>query len=169
LDIEDAVVTVIPDFIILEETGRCFSFDLDIQQISTPLIAQRDKMLIPEKGKKTHQQGDEEQGNGDSIKADSTRFHRRDLTVPGEHAEGEKGGEKNGIGKGPLKGHLWHFIEKVFKDERERCSILDERIHFLKEKDNNINQDQAAQSEAEYLQIFADDIPLNGPVVFKHL
>jgi len=89
--------------------------------------------------------------------------------MAGEHAKGEKGREENRIGKGPLKGHLRDFVEEVFEDERKRCSILDERIHPLKEKDDNINEDQAAQREAENLQIFPDDILLNGPVVFKHL
>jgi hypothetical protein len=46
--------------------------------------------------------------------------------MPREHAKGEKGGKQNPIGKGPLKCHLRDFVEKVFEDERKRCSILDE-------------------------------------------
>ena len=89
--------------------------------------------------------------------------------MSGKHAKGEKGGQQNRVGEGPLKGNFRDFIDEVFEDERKRCSILDERIHFLKEKDDNINEDQAGQRKAENLQIFADDILLNGPVVFKHL
>jgi hypothetical protein len=36
--------------------------------------------------------------------------------------------------------------------------MFDEKIHFLEEEDDHIDEDQSAQAEKEYLQIFSGDI-----------
>jgi hypothetical protein len=50
---------------------------------------------------------------------------------------------------------------------RGKGARYDERYHSLKEKDDDINEDQAGHRQAENLQIFTDDIMLNSPVVLK--
>jgi hypothetical protein len=88
--------------------------------------------------------------------------------MAGEYAEGKKGGEQNGIRKGPLKGHLWNLVEKVFEDEVEGSLMIDEYVDLLEEEDNNVDKDQTAQGETEDFQKFTDNITLKGPIAFKH-
>jgi hypothetical protein len=78
--------------------------------------------------------------------------------VTGECPKGEKGREQYRIRKSPLKDHLWDLVEEVFKDEKKRGLMFDEKIHFLEEEDDHIDEDQSAQAEKEYLQIFSGDI-----------
>jgi hypothetical protein len=87
--------------------------------------------------------------------------------VAGEHAEGEKGGKKDRIGEGPLKGHLRDIEENILEDKVKGGSILDEDLHLLEEQDDDVNEDQTAQGQTEELQIFTKNITLKGPVTFK--
>jgi FtsZ-binding cell division protein ZapB len=68
-----------------------------------------------------------------------------------------------------LKDHLWDPAEEVFEDQIERGLMLDEEIHFLKEENDRIEEDQTAQAQTEDLQIFTNDISVEDPVTFKHL
>ena len=88
--------------------------------------------------------------------------------MSGERAQGEKGGKENPIGKGPLEDHFRDFIEKVFEDEVERGLIPREEIHLLEEEDNEVDKDEAAQTQAEDLQIFTSHIAVDDPVMIKH-
>jgi hypothetical protein len=65
--------------------------------------------------------------------------------MPREHAEGEKGGEQDRVGKSKLKGYLRDLIEDVLKDKIEGGPIFNEIIHPLEEEHNDVNEDQAAQ------------------------
>jgi hypothetical protein len=163
------MVAVVPYFIVLEQIVRSFSPYPNVQEISNLLIGDWDKILIPQKRKEADNECKQEEREGDSIKADATRFHRSDLTMPGKHPEGEKGCEQHSIGKRPLKNRLRNLVKQVFKDEDKGSLVFDKNAYFLKEKDDHIHEDQTAQSEAEDLQVFAADISLNGPGVFKHL
>jgi hypothetical protein len=50
-----------------------------------------------------------------------------------------------------LKDHLWDPAEEVFEDQIERGLMLDEEIHFLKEENDRIEEDQTAQAQTENL------------------
>jgi hypothetical protein len=89
--------------------------------------------------------------------------------MPGEHAEGKEGCEQNAIGKGPLENHLRDFIEEVLKYEIKRGLILNKEIHLLNEENDHIDEDEAAQTESENLQIFTNGIPMEDPMALKHL
>jgi hypothetical protein len=47
--------------------------------------------------------------------------------------------------------------------------VFNKKIHLLKEHDDNVDENQAAQAQAENPQIFTDDIAVEDPVTFKHL
>jgi hypothetical protein len=89
--------------------------------------------------------------------------------MAGKHSEGEKGGQKDSIGKSPLKCHLWDLVKEVFKDEGKRCLMLNEDAHLLEKEDDNIDKDQSAQGQAKDLQILTNNISLEGPMAFRHL
>jgi hypothetical protein len=89
--------------------------------------------------------------------------------MPGECTKGEEGGEQQTVGKGPLENDLWSLIEEVEKDKGERSLMFDKEIYLLEEKDNHVDEEQAAQAQAEDLQIFPDDISMKDTVIFKHL
>ena len=89
--------------------------------------------------------------------------------MSGERSEGEEGSEQNGVGKGPLENHLRDLIEEVQKNKVKGALYLTKRFHLLEEEDNDIDEDQAAQAQAEDLQIFPDDISMKDTVTFKHL
>ena len=169
MNIKDAAIAAIPDFVVLKESRRLFLSHLNKVEISNSLIRKGDKVLIAQERKETEDESDEEQGESDSIETDTTRFHRCNLAMPREHTQGEKSGEQNSIGKSPLKGHLWNATEKVFKDETQRSPIFDEDIYFLEEEDEDVNENQAAEGQAKDPQIFRNHVSLEGPVTFKHL
>jgi len=50
----------------------------------------------------------------------------------------------------------------------ERGLVSDEEIHFLEEEDDDIDEEQAAQAQAEDLQVFPYDISMKDTVTFKH-
>jgi hypothetical protein len=89
--------------------------------------------------------------------------------MTGEGAQGEKGGKENRIGKGPLKDHFRNLKDEVLKNKEKRGLMLDENIHFLKEEDDDIDEDQTAQTETEDLEIFTYDIAVKHMVTFNHL
>jgi hypothetical protein len=66
-----------------------------------------------------------------------------------EHSECEKSGEQYGIRKGPLKGHIRDLIEEVLEYESKRSLMFNEKVHLLKEEDDDIDEDQAAQTQAK--------------------
>jgi FtsZ-binding cell division protein ZapB len=68
-----------------------------------------------------------------------------------------------------MKDHFWDPAEEVFEDQIERGLMLDEEIYFLKEENDRIEQDQAAQAQTEDLKILTNDISVEDPVRFKHL
>jgi len=88
--------------------------------------------------------------------------------VAGEIAKGEKSGKQNRIGQGPLKSDFGYLIGEVFKDEIEGGLIFDKDIHLLEKEDDDIDEDQAAQTQAEGLQKFSNDIPVENSGPFKH-
>jgi hypothetical protein len=88
--------------------------------------------------------------------------------MSGEGAEGEKRSKQDRIRQGPFKGHFGYLIRDVFKDEIEGGLIFDEDIHFLEKENDNIDEGQAAQAQAEELQEFSNDIPVENPVALKH-
>jgi hypothetical protein len=168
LNIEDMVVTAIPDLVILEETGRLLLPDLHIQQIARLLVGERDQVFIPEKGNKADEKGDEEKGLNNPIEAYPSGLKGRDLAVPGEGAECKEGGNQYGVGKGAIKGDFREFVEKIFENQVEGGLVSDEQVHLLEKEDDHINEDQTAQAKAENLEVFAGDIAVEGPVVFRH-
>jgi len=92
------VITAIPDLVVLEKPPGLFLSHLNFQEIIGSLVGVRDEVLIAQKRTETDEKGDKEQREGDSIKADSPRFERRDLTVSGKVSKAEKGGKQYGIG-----------------------------------------------------------------------
>jgi hypothetical protein len=88
--------------------------------------------------------------------------------MSGKVAQGEKGGKQNRIGQGPFKDDFGYLIGDVFKDEIEGGFIFDEDIHLLEKENDHIDEDEAAQAQAEDLQEFSNDIPVKNPVIFKH-
>jgi hypothetical protein len=67
-----------------------------------------------------------------------------------------------------LKHDFGDLIGDVFKDEIEGGLILDEDVHLLEKENDHIDEDEAAQAQAEDLQKFPNDIPVKNPAVFKH-
>jgi hypothetical protein len=63
-----------------------------------------------------------------------------------ECAEGKKGRKEHRIGKGPLKGHFRNLVEEVFEDQIVRRLVFDEKIHLLKEENDDIDEDQTTQA-----------------------
>jgi hypothetical protein len=47
--------------------------------------------------------------------------------------------------------------------------MFDESIYLLEEKDNDVDEEQAAQTQTEDLQIFPNDISMKDTVTIKHL
>jgi hypothetical protein len=88
--------------------------------------------------------------------------------MSGKVAQGEKGGKQNRIGQGPFKDDFGYLIGDVFKDEIEGGLIFDEDIHLLEKENDDIDEDQTAQTQAEGLQKFSNDIPVENSVIFKH-
>jgi hypothetical protein len=69
--------------------------------------------------------------------------------MAGERSKGEEGSEQDGVGKSPLENDLRDLIEEVQKDNGERGIVFDEEIHLLEEEDDDVDEDQAAQAQAE--------------------
>jgi len=57
-----------------------------------------------------------------------------------------------------LEKDLWRFIEEVQQDERERGLMFNKQVYLLKEEDNHIDQDEAAQAETEDLEKLSKNI-----------
>ena len=47
--------------------------------------------------------------------------------------------------------------------------MFDKKIHLLEKEDDYIDEDQAAQAQAEGFQVFPDDILMKNAVALKHL
>jgi hypothetical protein len=168
LNIKDVVVAAIPDFVVLKETRRLLLPYLNREEISDFLIGKGNEVLIAQKRKETDDESDEEQGESDSVEADATCFHGCNFTVPGKHPQSEKGSKQNSIGKSPLKGHLWNSVEKIYEDEIRRSAIFNEETYFIKEEDDDENENQAAKGQAKDLQIFTNNVSVEGSITFKH-
>jgi hypothetical protein len=147
LNVKDTATTVIPDLIIFEETRRVFLPHFNIQKILCLLVGHRNKGLVAQEGNQTDKESKKKQWEGDSIETNSSCLHSSDLIVSREYAKGEESGEENCIRKSPLEGDLWNFIEEVFEDQVERGLIFDKEIHSLEEEDNDIDEDQATQTQ----------------------
>jgi hypothetical protein len=89
--------------------------------------------------------------------------------MAGERSKGKEGSEQDGVGKSPLEDDLRNLVKEIQKDNGERSIIFDEEIHLLEEEDNDVDEDQAAQAQAEDIQILPDDISMENTVTFKHL
>jgi hypothetical protein len=89
--------------------------------------------------------------------------------VTGEVSQGQERREQDSIWQCPLEDHFGNLIEEVFKDEKERGLMLDEGIHLLEEEDDDIDEDQPAETEKKCLQVFTNDITVKNPIAFKHL
>jgi hypothetical protein len=168
LDVKDAVIGAVPDLIVFKKTCRRFLSYFHIEEISCFFVGERDEVIVPEKGKKTNDEDNENQRKGDTIEADPPCFKSSDLAMTGERAEGEEGGQQNRIGDRPLEGCFRDLIEEVFEHQVKRSLISMEEIHLLKEEDDNIDQDQTAQAQAENLQVFPYNISMNDTITFKH-
>jgi hypothetical protein len=144
LNVKNAVVAVIPDFIILEETRCLLVSHLNGKEILNLLAGKGDEVFVTYEGKETDDEGKQEEWECYSIKADTTRLHRSDLTMAGKHPESKKSGQKNSIRKSPLKDHLRGLVKQIFKDEDKRGLILNENAHLLEKEEDNIEEDQAA-------------------------
>jgi hypothetical protein len=162
------MVAVVPDLVVFKETGRRFFSYFHIEEISCFFVGERDKVIIPEEGKETNKEDNENQRESDTIEADPPRFKSSDLAMAGEHAEGEEGSQQNRIGDRPLEGCFWNLIEEVFEHQIKRSLISMEEIHLLEEEDDHINQNQTAQAQAEDLQVFPYDISMKDTITFKH-
>jgi hypothetical protein len=146
LNVKDAVIAVIPDFIVFKKTCRRFFSHLYIEEISCFLVGKGDQIIISEEGKETNDEDDENQWGDDTIEANPSCLKSNDLTMTGEFAEGDEGSEQNGIGNSPLKDYFRNLIEEVFEYQGERGLIFNEMIDPLEEEDNDIDEDQTTQS-----------------------
>jgi hypothetical protein len=110
------------------------------------LVGDRNQILIAQEGEEAENQGEGDEGQGDPVEANAPSLHCRDLTVPGETPESEKGREQYPVRQGPLEDYLGYFVEDVFEDQIKGGLILCDGIHFLKEEDDGIDEDQGSQT-----------------------
>ena len=160
---------MVPDLIILEKAGRGFFSHFHIKEVSRFLVGERDEVIVSEEGEKADDEHNENQREGDSIKANSSCFKSSDLAMAGKGAEGEKGAKQDRIGDRPLEGCFRNLIKNVFKHQIERGMISLEEIHLLEEDDDDIDKDQTAQAQAKDLQVFPYHVSVKDAMTLKHL
>jgi len=68
-----------------------------------------------------------------------------------------------------LKGCFRNLIEEVFEHHVEGGLIFGEKFHLLEEEDDDIDKDQAAQAQAEDLEVFSYEISMKDTMTLKHL
>ena len=168
LDVENSVFVAIPDLVILEKTQGPFFSYFNIEQGTGGLVGEGDQVLIAQEGEETDQQGNEKEGKSNPIETDPSRFQGGDLAVARERPQGKKGRQKNRIRKSPLKSHFGDLVEEVFEDQIERGLISDEEVQLLQEENNHVDEDEAAQAQAENPEILAGNISAKDSMPIEH-
>jgi hypothetical protein len=146
LNVKDTVIAPVPDLVILKKAGRFLFFNLHVPNIPGLLIGGGNEVFIAEKMDHTNKKDHKKQRQSDAIKADSPCLQGSNLTMSGKRSKGEQDREEDCIGKSPLKGDFREPIEKIFEDQVKRGLVSVENVHLLKEDDNHVDEDKAAQA-----------------------
>jgi hypothetical protein len=134
------MVAAVPDLEVFEKASGLFFFNLHLKEMCGFLDGVGNKIIVSKERKKTNDQDDEYEREGNTIKANPSCFKSSDLTVAGERAEGQQGAQESCIRNCPLKGRFWNLIQEVLEHQVEGSLIFIESIHLLKEQDNDIDQ-----------------------------
>ena len=113
MNIKDTVIAAVPDLEVFEKASRLFFFNLHIKEMSGLLVGEGNKVIVSKERKETNDQDDEDKRKGNTIKANSSCFKGGDLTVAGEDAKREKGGEQDAARKGPTQHPLRRLYHEV--------------------------------------------------------
>lgn len=157
LEIVNGIAASIPYLIVSNEGLPLFLADFRQKDVIRFMLRKGDDELVCDEGKTACQNTQNEQREGDTIKAYSVGLHGRDLVIPGEDAQAKKGCHQDAEGE-DLQSNARNLIQVIKEDESRGSLVFEEDVHSGEKIDDQVDQNEGTHAEKQYFEEFRADI-----------
>ncbi len=161
LEIVDGISASIPYLIVSDEGFPRFFENLGRKDVIRFPFRKGNDGLVSDETETACHNTQEKQRQGDPIKAYPVCLHGRDFVMPGEGPQAKKGGHQDAEGE-DLKSNARNLIQVIEEDERWGGPVFEEGVHSSEKIDDEVDENEGAHAEEQYLEEFPADISLKG-------